>query len=170
VSELSAALGNAAPKHRIACGGRSYPVSLVDQAVKVAYEKALYQKSRAALAELKSISDKDYYERKLDAMAAKFEEGGFAMESEFGRKALGRPGGSILLLAILMGERVVTPTSVEITPMSEVAVINVVTQAPDEVGSVLKAVLVESFPGADVEKLAAGVEAAAAPEVAGPKA
>src|ERR1051325_486436 len=100
MSELSSSLGGSASKHHILCKDKAYPVSLVTQNVKVTYEKCLYERARRAIASLKSISDKDYYEAKLDALVEKYQDGYFALESEYGKKALTKPGGSILLLSI----------------------------------------------------------------------
>jgi hypothetical protein len=160
VSELSQALGGAAPKHRIECNGKVDPVGLVTQGVKVAYERALYEKARAALAGVRRDVDKDYYERRMDALVEKYQDGSFAMESEFGRKALQKPGGSILLLSLLMG----TTGPDGVTPLPELEVITLVSQKPEEVGAVFKTVIAESFPGVDVEKIAADLEAAPGPK------
>lgn len=158
MSELSSALGGSAPKHTIVAGGKAYPVGLVTQAVKVAYEKALYQRARAALADVRAISDKDFYERKLEALVQTYQDGGFAMESEFGRRAMGKPGGSVLLLSLLMGA--VGPDGVTVVPLPELEVINLVSQAPAEVAAVFKSVVAESFPGVGVEQAAADLETA----------
>lgn len=168
MSDLSSALGGSAPKHAIVCGGKEYPVGLVTQNVKVAYEKALYQKARAALAEFRGVVDKDYYERKTDALLDHYFKGHFALESEFSRAAMARPGGTLLLLSLLMGRSVADGAGgMTIIPFPELDLINVASQAPDEVAAVLKVVLAESFPAMDVTKAEA---AAAAEGEIGPKA
>jgi hypothetical protein len=48
MSELSSALGGSVPNHQIVCNGKTYHVSLITQAVKVAFERTLYQKARVA--------------------------------------------------------------------------------------------------------------------------
>lgn len=165
MSELSSALGGSAPKHRITAGGRSYPVSLVTQTVKVAFEKALYEKARAAVASVKGIVDRDHYERKIDALTDAYLDGSFSIEAELGRKALTRPGGPVLLLSILMGSP--TADGKDITPLPEIEVINVVAQAPEEVAAVFRVVMKESFPAADFEAAEAQIAAGGQP---GPKA
>lgn len=152
MSELNAALGSA--KHHIrftdkAGVARCYPVSLVTQAAKAAYAVALFERARDSLGRVKAIADKDYYERKLDALTDAYLNGDFALEAELGRKALTRPGGSVLLLSILMGAAD--------APLPEAEVINVVAQAPDETAAVFKAVMRESFPAADFEAAEAAV-------------
>lgn len=170
MSELSNALGGSAPKHNLICKGVKYPVSLITQAVKVAYERALYEKARTALADIKPIVDKDYYERRMDALVERYESGGFAMESEFGQKALTKPGGSILLLSILLGIPAKSATTGEpiIIPMPELDVVNIVSQAPEETALVFKTVVAESFPGVDVNEIALNLGQEPLPKVQSP--
>jgi len=157
MSELSGAVGSAGPKHKITVGNKQYPISLVTQGVKLAFEKALYEKARAALRSIRGDVDKDYYERKMDGLIEHYQTGGFAMESEFGKKAMESPSGVVLLLALLMGTA--NPNDpADITPMSQIDLINAVSAAPDEFAAVFKTVIIESFPGADVEKLIAEAE------------
>lgn len=153
MSELSNALGGAAPKHKITTpDGKTYPVSLITQGVKVAFEKELFRRTRQAMAQIKTIVDKDYYERKMDTLIVQNEEGGFAIESEFGRKALTKPGGAMLLLSLLMG----TPSKndpTDIDPMPDMLLYSIIAQAPDEVSAIFRTVTKESFPGVDIDKL-----------------
>lgn len=165
MSELSSALGGSAPKHHIHCNGKQYPVNLITQAVKVAYEKALFEKARTVIASMKTMFDRDQYAAKVDQLADRYTEGYFAMESEYGQKSLKRPGGSVLLLSILMGQY--SPQGEFLAPMPELDVINIVSQVPEEAGAVFKVVMTESFPGVDVEKLSADVEGQADPKAQG---
>lgn len=152
MSELSAAVGGSGPKHQITSNdGVTYPVSLVTQGSKIAYEKALFKRARETLAPIKGIVDKDYYERKMDALVERYEKGDFAMESDFGRQTLGKPGGAVLLLSILMGSK--KPDG-EIDPMPELDVMKLIAQKPEETAAVFKAVIVESFPGLSTDELA----------------
>lgn len=157
MSELSNALGGSAPKHQLRCGDKTYPVMLVTQAVKVAYERALFAHARDALAAVRDVVDKDYYATRMDALVKTYQDEEFAMGSDFGKKSLGRPGGTVLLLSILLGTAVSKPNGeIDITPMPALQVANIVSQVPEEAAAVFKAVIAESFPGVDVEKITGG--------------
>lgn len=157
MSELSSALGGSAPKHHISYNGVSYPVMLVTQGVKVAYEKALFQKVRDGLAQIRETVDKDYYEKKMDKLVDRYEEGEFAMESEYGKKTLGKPGGSLMLLGIILGKK--QPDG-DIIPMPQLDVMNLIAAKPEEVAAVFRAVIIESFPGVKVADLATTIDLA----------
>lgn len=154
MSELSNALGGSGPKHEISCAGKTYPMMYVTQAVKDAYGKALYRRAREALTLIRNEVDKDFYESRMGALVDRYTDGQFAIESEYGKRSLEKPGGSILLLSIMLG----TKNGPDIIPMSELEVVNIVSQAPEEVKAVFKTVIAESFPGVDVDKLVKDVE------------
>lgn len=139
MSELSQALGGSAPKHTIKANGKVYSVGLVTQEVKVAYEKALYARAREGVREMKTDLDKDDYAEMFQTLADRYEAGEFALEGERGRKALNSPRGSLLLLSILMN-------------VDEMEVIRIVSENEEEVNSVFKAVIKESFPGSRFEE------------------
>jgi hypothetical protein len=160
MSELSSALGGSVPNHQIVCNGKTYHVSLITQAVKVAFERTLYQKAREALGSVRDISPPVYYEKKLDALLESYQQGKFAMESEFGKKAMANPGGGIMLLSLLMGET----RGNTIIPLPETEIMAIAVQVPDEASMILRTVMRESFPGVDIDKIEADIKAKAKAE------
>lgn len=161
MSELSTALGSAGPKHRLTANGKTYPVGLITQAVKVAYEKELYHRARRALADVRAITDKDHYERRLDTLIDRYDAGYYAMESDHGRAVFGTPTGTLLMVSLLLGA---TAANGDITPLPETEAMNVLMAAPEEAASLLKLVIKESFPDLPPEP------DAAPGDTAGPKA
>lgn len=151
MSELSAALGDSAPKHHILCGDKRYPVRLVTQAVKVGFEKLVYEKARAATASIRDITDKEHYHKLINDLLEMNKKGGFSMEAPYGKEVMESPSGAIVLLSLLMGSMCADGKTIE--PMPEMDVLKIVAQAPDETNLILRTVMQDSFPGVEVEKV-----------------
>ncbi len=139
MSELSKALGNESPGHKFECNGKTYHVKLIDQSVKVGYEKVMYKYAKDAVTSLRHDMDSDQYVAMLTGLTEAYEAGDFSMEGKRGIKAITSPRGSILLLSLLLG-------------VNETEVISVATQKQDELAVLLQTVIKESFPGAVFEK------------------
>lgn len=148
MSELSTALGGSAPKHFITGpDGTRYPIGLVTQNVKVAYEKELFRQARETLAKMRELYDRDAYNDRLDALVRKNDDGHFSLGGEFSQAAMSRPRGAIMLLALLMGTTVPKPNGeIDIIPFPEWELMKLVAAAPHEIDTLLKVVMRESFP------------------------
>lgn len=139
MSELSKALGDTAPKHTIEANGKTYEVGLITQAVKVGYEKRLYQHAKDAVTALRRDMDSEEYVGMLTKLTDAYEEGQFALEGQRGMKAIQSAKGSLILVSLLTGA-------------DEIEVMNAVSAKPQEFATVIDTVIKESFPGAKVER------------------
>jgi hypothetical protein len=139
MSELSNALGGAAPKHTISANGKTYSVGLVTQAVKIAFEKALFQKAREGCKALREDLDPDQYLSLMEKLAKAYEDGDFAMEGSRGKKAIQSPQGAVLILSLLMG-------------CDAQEVLQALLSNESEVLTVFRVVMKESFPGVKFEE------------------
>lgn len=148
MSELSSALGGSAPRHFLTGpDGKKYAIGLVTQNIKIAYEKELFRQARETLASMRPLYDREAYNDRLDALVKKNDDGHFSLGGEFSKAAMGRPRGAIMLLSLLMGTTVSKPNGeIDITPFPEWELMKLVAAAPDEVDTILKVVIRESFP------------------------
>lgn len=137
ISELSKALGNAAAPFDIESNGKTYHVKLVDQAVKVAFEKKLYQHAKDAVTGLRADLSSDEYIGMLTQLTQAYEAGEFAMEGTRGIKAIRSPKGALILMSLLLG-------------VDEIETMNLAADRRDELAQALDAVIKESFPGAKI--------------------
>jgi|SRR5580700_5092784 hypothetical protein len=99
----SVGLGNSASPLSLAHEGRMYCASLIDQNMKEAYAKALYRQALEAEYLTKDFRSPEKYEERLNALAVQYAKGHFALESEFGREALGKEQGVLLLSSLVFG-------------------------------------------------------------------
>jgi hypothetical protein len=134
MSELSKALGNVAPPHQITHDGKAYSFYLLDQTRKNALEKRLYQNAREAVYIDREHMSSDEYLKRLDAVREAYELGEYGFFGERGSKVIQTARGLILLLETITGE-------------SEDAVLSLLTARPEEVNTLLKTVMSESFKG-----------------------
>ncbi len=133
MSELSKVLGNAAPPHQIAHGGKTYSFWLLDQPRRVAFEKRLYQTAREAVyADREHMTSEEYVGR-LEKVREQYEMGEFAFMGERAMRLLKTPKGAMLLLEVLTGE-------------SESDLMNLLVARPEEVNAVVATVMAESLP------------------------
>ncbi len=135
MSELSKALGNAAPPHQIVHEGRTYSFALLDQVRKNALEKRFYQDAREAVYVDRDHMSGDQYVERLDKVREAYQLGEYGFFGERGGKILQTARGMLLLLQTLTGE-------------GEDAVVALLTARPEEVNSVVRTVMAESFKGA----------------------
>lgn len=134
MSELSKALGNAAPPHQVVHDGRTYSFALLDQIHKNAIEKRLYQNAREAVYVDREHMDSEQYVLRLDKIRDAYELGEYGFFGERGGKILQTARGLVLLLETLTGER-------------EDAILTLLAARPEEVNAVIKSVMAESFKG-----------------------
>ena len=134
MSELSKALGNTAPPHQITHEGKTYSFFLVDQIRKNALEKRLYQNAREAVYADREYMNSEEYLKRLDAVREAYELGQYGFFGERGGKILQTPRGMLMLLEVLTGE-------------NEDAVIELMTARPEEVNTVIRTIMSESFKG-----------------------
>lgn len=149
MSALSEALGNAAPGHRISHRGQTYQVSLVDQKVKVAFERRLFERHKETLLGLKEAYTPQEYRDRLAELQEAYTLGELGLLSPAGVRFLKSVTGIQLLLSLLVGA-------------SEDQILQLVMEKPDEVRGLIGTILAESFPG-----VSAGVTAPATPPVTG---
>jgi len=141
-----------ATQHTLTIGERSVTVKMIDQGVKLAFERAFYAAARqreesqcldeltTAIASGLSADAIDrlqqQHEARLDDLKDDYQCGKFALLSRRGRKAIAEPEGLVRLLTLIMSA---TEQEV-IAALSDRA-----KQA--EINSILSAVIAESFPG-----------------------
>lgn len=135
MSELGNALGGSGSKHPLTIGGKTYHVGLVTQAIKLAYERALYARAREGLAALRGDLDGDMYAEGMFKLSEKYEDGEFALEGERGKKTLKSPHGVTLILSLLMG-------------VDQQEVLQCLLTDETQVQNVFRSVMRESFPSA----------------------
>lgn len=132
MSELSTLLGNAAEPHRIVHEGKAFSFHLIDQPRKSAIEKRLYQQAREAVyADRDHMTPEQYVER-LDRVREAYEAGEYSFYGERAQKFIQTPKGALALLEVITGE-------------SEDALVPLLVARGQEVNSLLKTVMAESF-------------------------
>lgn len=136
MSELSQSLGG--PPFKVTIGAKTYSAGLVTNEIKIAYEKALYQKAREAVVGLRADLSSDEYIAIMSSLADAQGNGDFAIEGKRGLKALSSPRGSFLVLSLIFG-------------VDETELLNMLLLDEAQVQAVFKAVLRESFPGVKFE-------------------
>ena len=99
---VSEVLGNHGAPHTIDWNGKSYRLSLVDQRVKSAFEKARLAKAKEALAEMKDVLTPEEFARRLDAKIKQYEDGEFEIFSKDGMAFIRTVPGMRLLLSLLI--------------------------------------------------------------------
>ena len=132
MSELSAALGAAAPPHQIAHEGRVYLFHLLTAARKNALEKRLYQRAREAVYVDRDHMSEGQYIARLDDVRDAYENNEYAFTGPRTQKVLQTPKGAMMLLEVVTDE-----TEEDLTPL-------LIARGP-EVNALLKTVMEESF-------------------------
>lgn len=129
-------LGNSGPAHAIEYQGEVFALRLIDDATASAFEKQRFAEARAALnlvAGEKGLT-RDEYASRLAQIADRYHNGDYEMISDAGLAFLSTVQGNIYLLAMLTGK-----------PRKAVA--RMVMAKRDEVKSMTRLILKESFPG-----------------------
>lgn len=120
--------------HTLEYNGKTYKLSLINQKVKVAFEKARLSKAKEALAVLKDVLEPEDYRARLDQMIQKYEAGEFALYAESGLAYLQTIPGMCLLLSLVIG-------------CDENEVMGLVIARQAEIVGHLHLIIRESFPG-----------------------
>ena len=81
--------------------GKSYHVGLITQAIKSCFEKAVFQKAKAKLSEVRDLFDPDEYRERATALADKFLADGFSM-LQANENPLSVPENGVVLLSLMM--------------------------------------------------------------------
>lgn len=137
MSALSEALGNAGPAYTLTHDGKTYTVRLIDQGVKVAFEKALFERARQAAVSCKDLYSPEAFAARLDQISEAKAVGEYELLSPRGLRLMQTLPGVQLLLSLMLD--------------TDDAIISaIVASQPAEVKSLVKVVLRESFPGLTV--------------------
>lgn len=138
---LNEMLGNAGVPHQLEYNGKVYTFSLIDQRIKAAYEKHMYEREKAALTLLRNEYRPEEYEKRLDALTQRYLDNEFSFLSETGLAHFKRSSeGKFFLLSAIAG---CTPNEL----------IDLVVARTTEVTALLDLIIKESFPGT-YEKMA----------------
>jgi hypothetical protein len=104
---------------------------LIDQGVKAAFEKSLFQRAIAAAGEMRSLMDSAQFADHLKRLNDDYIAGDYALVSPRGKKAL-EGNGFITLLSLLFNE-------------PEATILRVVKMKPIEIVALFKVIMQESF-------------------------
>jgi hypothetical protein len=132
VSELSKALGNSGEPHCIAHEGKVFRFALLDQVRKNALEKRMYQNAREAVYVDREHMEGAQYVERLDGVREAYENGEYAFFGRRASKVLQTPKGALMLLEVITGA-------------SEDELVPLLANRAEEVNSLLKTVMEESF-------------------------
>lgn len=135
---VSEVLGNHGAPHILEHAGKKYRLSLIDQRVKSAFEKARFQKAKEALAIIKEDLGAEEYTRQLQEKAAQYEAGEYEIFSPTGMTYIKTIAGMRLLLSLIID-----------CDQNELMVL--VLAKKDEIIPLLGLILRESFPGLEVK-------------------
>lgn len=130
MSTTAVALGAA---HEFAHGGKVYQVRLVDQDVKIAFQKYLLRKAKEALAGFKDCYTPEEYRAGLESLRAEYEQGGFDFVSPRTANSLQTYAGMLHLVTLIFG-------------VDEAEALSLLATAREEVNALVETVLRESFP------------------------
>lgn len=130
-------LGNAGAAHVLEHNGKVFKVRLIDQAVKSAFEKRMYERAKHGLIELRDAMTKDEYFARLRELGDNYEAGEYELLSERGLKFIQTTQGVKFLLALLLD-------------CSEEELFSLLTSKGKEITSLINLVIRESFPGLEV--------------------
>lgn len=136
-------LGNAGEPHRIAHEGKVYTFHLLDQTRRNAVEKRFYQQAREGVYVDREHMSSEEYLKRLDRIREEYESGAYAFFGEKGAKLLQTPKGALLLLCVITGEE-------------EADLLPLLAARKEEVNTLLKTVMEESFVRRPVKKVADG--------------
>lgn len=131
---VSAALGNFGAAHEIEYNGKAFRLSLVDQRVKSAFEKARFQKAKEPINLLKDDLAPEEYSRRLQEKIDLYEAGEYEIFSE----------NSVAFLKTLPGIRLLLSLIVDCDPNE---LMGLVLAKKDELIPMVGLILRESFPG-----------------------
>ena len=138
MSELSQIAGNHGVPYSLETPDGTVTFSLITQAVKIEFEKALYAQAKDALREDRAEMGDEWYERKLDALREQYEAGEYAFESERGKKALRNATWAVRFLQMI--------TRLGGTPLTWEKALDLMASHGAEVKNILAQVLKDSFP------------------------
>ena len=132
--------GNHAPPHAIELQGVRYEFRHFGLPQLAEYERERYREERDRLRELRDDYPAEIYVERLDQLRTRYERHEFSFEAEFSEVDLDAPG-SVTARAdrVLLILRVMTGRDAD-------AVWGLLCKAPEEVLSVMKLVVAESFP------------------------
>lgn len=120
-----------------------YTLSLVDDAVKMALEKRIFERARDVLFSLREGMSIEHYEKRLDKLADDYQEGYFSpFTSEQGQKYLKTKSGALQLMALIFQCQEAEAASLGADPINQA-----------EIETLIKVVLQESFRGIDMKKV-----------------
>lgn len=128
--------GNAGGGHTLTYNGKTYTARLIDGEVKAKFEKRLYARARAVEAAMLEDRGSEAYQKRLDVLADAYLCGEFDIMSPRGLKFLQTLSGQAFLLSLLVD-------------CDEKEVYGLGIAKTQEVISLLKVIIRESFPGLD---------------------
>ncbi len=134
MSETAKCAGPNAPGRSIEHNGKTFTfVSAIKGGALLALEAKLYDRARAALADMRDAYPLDEYLKRLDDLRAKYDDGHFALTSLATQKLLKTEHGGMLLLASLCGA-------------DEGEVLELLTARTEEVSRIIDEIVDATFP------------------------
>lgn len=138
---VSQVMGNFGDPHEIEHEGRVYKLSLIDQRVKSAFEKARFQKAKEALTLIKEELGAAEYARQLQEKTDLYVVGEYEIFSESGMAYIRTVAGMRLLLSLIID-------------CDQNTLMGLILAKKDEIVPLLTLILRESFPGLKIETVA----------------
>lgn len=132
MSCLGEVLGGAVP-HQFFHKEKTYKVSLITQAVKLAYERHLYGKAKEAAAGMRELMNGEEYRQHLKELNDSYIMGEYAFESKRGLEYMQTAPGVLALASLLFDT-------------DEMTLMKLVGERPDDVSSLIQLLVKESFP------------------------
>jgi hypothetical protein len=126
--------------HPFEFNGKTYHVSLITQAVKIAFEEKLFGISKEGIRIMKDMLTPEQYVEQVMKLHDKFINGHFTMESELGQSKLKTVQGILMLASIMFG-------------VEEMEMITIISSQPAEVQALIQQIMKESLPDADKKKV-----------------
>jgi len=122
----------AAP-HEFVHKDKIYKVSLINQAIKLKYEQAMFARAKEAALVMRDLMDASQYRDHLKQLNDDYISGAYGMDSPRGLETLKSTWGGVTLIALLFG-------------IDNHEAVKLLTERKDDVTALLEVVLHESFP------------------------
>jgi len=134
-----------AEAHEFVHKDKVYKVGLVNQAVKLKFERALFHRAKEAALEMRDLMTPDEYRDHLKQLNDDYIGGQYGMDSPRGLEVLRSVQGGITLVALLFG-------------VDNAEAVQLIMERKDDVTALLQVVLHESFPAMNGDGKADGAE------------
>lgn len=149
MSALSEIVGTASEPHSFTHNGKVYTARMIDDAMKVAWERRLLDRNREFWRE--SLTRAEYI-AKLEQLNEKYMGGAYSMLSPFGLKMLNSTEGQLILACLIFD-------------LTQLQVIGLMTERKADVTGLIKLIIRESLPVEDAPPDSPEAKEATAPNL-----